>query len=168
MGYIRSTTPSRPACEKRNGSLTHFFTHCGTCSKTSLYADRSIQEYTKSEIFPLKFCGTRWVENKKVAERAAKMMPSLKVYVSAVRDQIDTKMKATNPGFRRSFVSVASSKAFAVVQKYVNDPLVESKLAFFTCAADSIEPFLRTFQSEQPLAPFLHGEPVERSSGQNI
>lgn len=113
---------------------------------------------TKSEIFPLKFCGTRWVENKKVAERAAKMMPSLKVYVSAVRDQIDTKMKATNPGFRRSFVSVASSKAFAVVQKYVNDPLVESKLAFFTCAADSVEPFLRTFQSEQPLAPFLHGD----------
>lgn len=118
-------------------------------------------EYTKStnsEIFPLKFCGTRWVENKKVAERASKMLPSLKRYVAAVRLQHETKMKATHSEFRRSFASVVTSKAFVVVQKFVDDPLIECKLAFFVSAADRVEPFLREFQNEKPLAPFLYGD----------
>lgn len=115
-------------------------------------------DLTKSEFFPLKFCGTRWVENKKVAERVIQMLPSLKNYVATVKKQHETKMKPSNTNFRRSFATVFSSKAFAEVQKFVDDPLLESKLAFFVAAADFVEPFLRTFQSEKPLAPFLHGD----------
>ena len=38
------------------------------------------EDYTKmtgSEVFPLQFCGHRWLEDRRVAERAVEMWPSL-------------------------------------------------------------------------------------------
>lgn len=45
------------------------------------------EDYTKltgSSLFPLPFCGHRWVENLPVAERAIEVWPKLKEYVEAV------------------------------------------------------------------------------------
>ena len=42
------------------------------------------EDYTKmtgSEVFPLQFCGHRWLEDKRVAERAVEMWPSLTTYI---------------------------------------------------------------------------------------
>ncbi|XP_035998777.1 uncharacterized protein LOC118564524 [Fundulus heteroclitus] len=53
------------------------------------------EDYTKhtgSSIFPLPFCGHRWVENLPVAERAIEVWPKLKEYVKAVH-----KKRATKP-----------------------------------------------------------------------
>ena len=43
------------------------------------------EDYTKmtgSEVFPLQFCGHRLLENKRVAERAVEMWPSLTTYIT--------------------------------------------------------------------------------------
>ena len=38
---------------------------------------------TKSSIFPLPFCGHRWIENAPVAERAIEVWPNIGKYVTA-------------------------------------------------------------------------------------
>ncbi|KAL1379387.1 hypothetical protein pipiens_014936 [Culex pipiens pipiens] len=113
---------------------------------------------TGSNIFPLKFCATRWVENGKVAERAQQMLPHLRKYVSAVEQQSRTKMKDSNPAFKRSFATVEKSKSFISVAKAINDPLFEAQLSFFSASAGHAETFLREFQSESPMVPFLYEE----------
>ena len=35
------------------------------------------------------------------------------------------------------------------------DPLAEAKIAFFCSVASALEPFLRRFQTDAPMAPFL-------------
>ena len=43
---------------------------------------------TSSGLFPLKFCGHRWLENVPVAERALRIMPAVKTYVDNVKDEV--------------------------------------------------------------------------------
>lgn len=113
---------------------------------------------TGSALFPLKFCSVRWVENQSVAGRAFDMLPHLKAYVKAVKHQQDTKRKESHPEFKRSFKAVCDSHPFSVVAKMVSDPLCGPKLSFFMASAASVEPFLREFQGEAPLVPFLYEE----------
>ena len=45
------------------------------------------EDYTKmtgSEVFPLQLCGHRWLEDKRVAERAVEMWPSLTTYITEI------------------------------------------------------------------------------------
>lgn len=48
---------------------------------------------TNSTVFPLSFCGHRWVENLPVVERALAVWPSLLLYMEAVKMK-----KLPNPG----------------------------------------------------------------------
>ena len=46
------------------------------------------EDYTKitgSKVFPLPFSGTRWIEDKKVADRALEIWPNITKYVSETR-----------------------------------------------------------------------------------
>lgn len=115
---------------------------------------------SKTNVFPLKFCGVRWVENRIVAERALKMLPGLKIYVKAVHSQHEKRLKDTDPSYKRSFPTVYKTKHFSVVAKAVNDRFFEPKLHFFMQAASSIEPFLKIFQTDKPMAPLLFEELV--------
>ena len=48
------------------------------------------EDYTKmtgSEVFPLQFCGHRWLEDKRVAERAVEMWPSLTTYITEILEK---------------------------------------------------------------------------------
>ena len=38
------------------------------------------------------------------------------------------------------------------------DPLAEAKITFFCSVASALEPFLRRFQTDAPMAPFLHAD----------
>ena len=43
------------------------------------------EDYTKiieSEVFPQQFCGHKWLEDKKVAERALEIWPNITAYVT--------------------------------------------------------------------------------------
>ncbi|KAJ8685235.1 hypothetical protein QAD02_021028 [Eretmocerus hayati] len=97
-------------------------------------------QYSGSETFPKKFCGMRWLENITVIERAIEIDASVKKYVSGV---VTAK---TEP----------KCKSYKVVKKTSADPLLLAKLSFIKSLASEVEPFLREFQSDDPLVPFLH------------
>ena len=44
------------------------------------------------------------------------------------------------------------------VKEACADPLTEAKIAFFCSVASALEPFLGKFQTDAPMAPFLHAE----------
>ncbi|KAF3840227.1 hypothetical protein F7725_018944 [Dissostichus mawsoni] len=95
---------------------------------------------TKSTVFPLSFCGHRWVENLPVVERALAVWPSLLQYMDAVRTK-----KLPNPG-------TASLDTIAAALK---DPLILAKLQYYMALARTFNPFLKKYQTDEPVMPFL-------------
>ncbi|KMQ92372.1 hypothetical protein RF55_7647 [Lasius niger] len=97
-------------------------------------------QYSESDVFPLKFCSIRWLENVEVTQRAIDVTPHIKKFVEGVRqDKIEP-----------------TCKSFSIVAKFIQDPSLCAKLAFFKSLASDVEPFLREFQSDAPLVPILH------------
>ncbi|CAG2058422.1 unnamed protein product [Timema podura] len=99
---------------------------------------------TGSSTFPMKFCSVRWLENVDVAKRALETLDNLKKFVEYISTHKN--MKAT-----------ASSASFKVISCSLKDKLLRPKLAFFLSLAEDLEPFLKEFQSDCPMSPFLHG-----------
>lgn len=99
-------------------------------------------EFTSSTVFPLEFCSTRWVENIQVAERAKLIVPNLKQYLEGVKK---AKIKIT-------------SNSFKIMENHLEDKLLEAKLCFFIVLANEVEPFLRKFQTDKPMFPYLYTE----------
>lgn len=67
-------------------------------------------------------------------------MPHVVAYCSATRNKT---------------VSVPTCKSFKDVQRLVADPLIKPKLEFFVAIARQIEPFLKIYQTDAPMLPFL-------------
>ena len=57
-----------------------------------------------------------------------------------------------SPARREDFSTVAS---FHTVHEYTKDPLVLMKLQVFIAAAKIVEPFLKKYQTDKPMLPFL-------------
>jgi hypothetical protein len=95
---------------------------------------------TGSEVFPMKFCRTRWVENGPAASRALLIWPSICSYVK----DVDLK-KLPDP----------DNQSFSNIRSFVRDPLTPVKLAFFQSVATQITPFLTKYQTDKPMLPFL-------------
>ncbi|XP_056151046.1 uncharacterized protein LOC130125494 [Lampris incognitus] len=101
------------------------------------------EDYTavaESTVFPLSFCGHRWMENLPVVERAFAVWPSLLQYMDAVRTK-----KLPNPG-TASFDTIAAA---------LTDPLILTKLQFSKAVARTFNPFLKKYQTDGPVMPFL-------------
>lgn len=96
--------------------------------------------YSGSRKLPKKFCGTRWLQNVNVAERAQDMLPNLKQYVKGVRDDKKEPKSVT----------------YSTVIDHLNDPLLGPKLSFFQSLAAEVEPYLELYQKDQPMVPFLY------------
>ncbi|XP_048580627.1 uncharacterized protein LOC116610226 [Nematostella vectensis] len=94
-----------------------------------------------SSMWPLRFCGTRWLEDLPVAERAVAIWPNIKKYV----DEVSKLPKSKIP----------TSQSFKNLQAFVQDPLIVAKLEFFISIARILGPFLKKFQTDQPMVPFL-------------
>lgn len=86
---------------------------------------------TKQNLYPLNFCAHRWIENVKVCERAIEVLPHMSKFIDAVRNK-----KIKNPATK--------SDSFAL-----------AKLGFITSVAKPVERFLKYFQSDKPMVPFL-------------
>ena len=95
---------------------------------------------SNSQVFPMKFCAHRWLENVPVAERALQLWTTLKVYVAPVESKT-----VKNP----------STSSFDTVKHHVGDNLTLVKLACFISISQVVTPFLAKYQSDQPLLPFL-------------
>ncbi|XP_055524072.1 uncharacterized protein LOC129717866 [Wyeomyia smithii] len=97
-------------------------------------------QYTGSSVFPLKFCSHRWLENVEVAQRAINVVQHMRKFVESVKkDKVEP-----------------SSNSFKEVVASLADPLLCAKLAFFKSVAVEVEPFLKEFQTDDPMVPFLY------------
>ncbi|XP_077085755.1 uncharacterized protein LOC143737776 isoform X2 [Siphateles boraxobius] len=101
---------------------------------------------TKSTVFPLSFCGHRWLENQPVIERALEVWPSLTQYMDAVR-----RKQLPNPG----------TASFDTVQEAMNDTLIVAKLHFSLTVARLFSPFLKRYQTDELVMPFLSNDLAE-------
>ena len=97
-----------------------------------------------SEVFPLKFCAIRWIEDEPVAHRGLEVWSSV---VSAVKFWLKL-TKSKQP----------KNKSFETLLKYYQDPFIPAKLHFFAFTAGILKPYLVIFQTDSPLIPFLFDE----------
>lgn len=74
-------------------------------------------QYSESNIFPLKFCSIRWLENSEVAQRAIDITPHIKKFVEDVRkDNIEP-----------------TCKSYILVAKFIKDPLLCARFFQVSC-----------------------------------
>ena len=96
---------------------------------------------TGSSEYPLQFCGTRWVEGKMLAEKLIKLWPNtIKVF-----DFWNGLCKSK----RRC------SKSYENTRTGIEEPPTVAKLHFFSFVAGLLQPFLKVFQGDGPMVPFL-------------
>ena len=95
---------------------------------------------TGTDLFPLKFCAHRWVENVPVVQRAIDIWPNIKVYVHKVSQGIYPHPKTASYG------TVVSCTKY---------PLMMVKFLAFLSIAKLVSPFLITYQTDKPMMPFI-------------
>ena len=99
---------------------------------------------TKSTKYGLFFCGIRWVENRAVAERAISIWPNI------------VKMCKFWARFAKS--KQPQSKSYETLKTAVTDQFMIIKFEFFNFVAGMLEPFLRMYQTDSPMIPFIYLE----------
>ena len=105
------------------------------------------EDYTKMtgcEVFPLQFCGHRWLEDKRVSERTVEIWPCLTTYTTEI--------------LKKPKRQVPTSSSFSTVKSAVLNKLTTAKLEFFMSIAAATKLYLQTFQSDGPLLPFITSE----------
>lgn len=130
------------AFKKSNWQLDVFLRSCYYLFKDSPARRADYTRVTGSSTFPMKFVGVRWLENQCVAKRILVLMPHLHAYVNAVKS--------------KQIVTTISRSMATVIAELNNVPLLRAKLEFFCLLAGELEPFLREFQTNVPMAPFLY------------
>lgn len=93
----------------------------------------------KSGLMPLKFCSTRWVEDVVVSERAVDIWPFIIKFVELYKDKPR---------------SETASKSFQLIKEACKDNLVVAKLNFFSFVGKQVQPYLKCYQTDEPLIPF--------------
>ena len=122
--------------------LTKFFRSINYLFKDTSARIEDYVELTDSDTLPFKFCATRWVENAAVAERSMKILVNLRKFKEEVE-----KLKIKD---------IMKNENFKNMVQFLNDDLIEPKLAFFHTIASDMEPFLTMFRSDKPMLPFLY------------
>lgn len=96
---------------------------------------------TGSTSFPLDFCNDRFLENVEVVERALQIWPSLKKYINEEENAMEP-----------------STQSFKSAKMITQDDLFPAKLNFFLTLAGEITPFLKLYQTDKPMMPFVSGD----------
>ena len=90
------------------------------------------------------FCGTRWMENEKVASRAIDLWDN----VVKICNHWESLPKSTLPG----------SKSYLTVLEAMKDPLIKAKLHFFSYVARVASTFLHIYQTTVPMMSFFYDD----------
>lgn len=93
--------------------------------------------------FPLKFVSHRWLENVLVCERALEILPQLQTYIELIE-----KGKFDEP----------PTTSFQSIRCCVKDNLFPVRLNIFLSVANIMEPFLKTYQTDKPMLPYMSGD----------
>ena len=96
---------------------------------------------TGSVKFPYYFCGTRWVDNKRVSDQLILSWENM-IASSKICESLPKKKRP-------------SSRSYVNVKKAVDDDLTVSKLSFFSYVASLMEPYLRKYQCDKPMIVFI-------------
>ena len=96
---------------------------------------------TQSSEYPLFFCATRWVEDKKVSDGLLCIWQNIKII-----NFWKSLPKRKQP----------SSKSFENVKTVVEDVLTPVKLSFFSYFASLFDPFSLKYQTQNPMLPYLY------------
>jgi hypothetical protein len=94
-------------------------------------------ETTGSDLFPLQFCGHRWLENEPVATRALQMWDDLKKYLDSVDND---------------------SSHYHTLKESMKDPLTIPRLHFFLSVSRMFTPFLCKYQTDRPVIMYLYSD----------
>ncbi|KAG8175678.1 hypothetical protein JTE90_010153 [Oedothorax gibbosus] len=112
-----------------------------------LYAIESVMNHSSLSaaarnvlLFPTMFPDSV-IASKMIAQRAIDLLPSLKSFVTEIEKD-----------------KSISSKSYDTVVHNLNDAFLGPKLEFFKGLANDVEPFLKRYQSDEPLAPFLYSD----------
>ena len=97
--------------------------------------------------FPLGSCSHRWVENEIVARRAQVIWPKIVEVVKYWK----TLPKSKQPGQGQP----EKNKSYQTLLKNHTDPMVLLRLGFFEEVSRKLNKFLRRFQTDAPMVPFL-------------
>ena len=93
-----------------------------------------------SYLFPLKFCGHRWLENGEAITRIIEIAPYLKKYMDFL---VKEKVPKKDDRFER-------------IKLFLADPVSPAILQFALIIMKELESFLELFQAERPLSFFLY------------
>ena len=97
---------------------------------------------TDRNVCPLPFCGTRWVKNKQVADRTFLVWSNI--------------IKITKFWMGPPKCKQPKWKSFTVLTDPVFDLFMPTKMQFFSYVASLLEPYLKSYQSDAPLVPFMY------------
>ena len=95
--------------------------------------------------FPIKFCKTRWIEDKEVPELTLEVWESVVATVRYWESLFKSKKPKNNNSFDTSVI-------------HYQDLLMKAKLHFFAFVASILKPFLVLFQTDNPVLPFMYGK----------
>ena len=98
---------------------------------------------TCSEYFPLSFCKSRWFEDENVATKAVEIWPNIVQVIKHYEGLAPSKC----PRNKKSYI----------LFKHADDKLMPAKLQFFLDVSHILSEFLRGFQTNSPMTPFLFG-----------
>ena len=96
---------------------------------------------TSNEIFPLKFCPTRWVENENVSQRALEFWDD---YVELIKEYL-LQPPSKRPKDNKSVDNLVDAH---------RNPTIKVKLHLFKDVASMLNGFLVQFQTDNPMVPF--------------
>ena len=99
---------------------------------------------TESNIYSLPYCSHRWYENENCLHRAVEIWPAFNIFVEHLMKLPKAKQPAKGKG-----------KSILVLKKAVDNPLIQAKMKFLELLSSKLNEFLRGFQTDQPMVPFL-------------
>ena len=96
---------------------------------------------TESDVYPLPYCGHRWCENENCANRAEIVWPGFIKFVKYLLELVASKRP--------------KGKSFPHLQEAIKDPLLQAKFKFAEFISQKLNLFIRGFQTDQHMVPFL-------------
>lgn len=99
-------------------------------------------QLSKSDVFPIMFCQTRWVEDKPVAIRAKEVWENV---VNVIK-HYQTLCKSKQPSKNSSYDTLVT---------HHTDMFMQVKLQFFVDVASMMSSYLKQFQTDNPMIKFV-------------
>ena len=102
------------------------------------------EKLTETTTFPLPYCGHRWCENEICLERASSIWHDFIKFVKYLNGEPKSKQPGKGEG-----------KQWLLLRQKIEDPLMPARMKLFEYVSSLLNEFLRGFQTDQPMVPFL-------------